>query len=131
MSHLVDTDWVADYLKARPDAVQVLRGLISTGVAISLITYGEIYEGISFGRDPKLEEAGFRRFLRFADVVPLNRGIMRQFATLRGTLRIQGLMIGDMDILIAATARYHNMTLLTRNVRHFQRNSGLSLYGMT
>ena len=53
---------------------------------------------------------------------------MRRFALIRGDLRYRGELIGDPDILIAATALHHNLTLVTGNVRHFQRIAGLALY---
>jgi predicted nucleic acid-binding protein len=37
-------------------------------------------------------------------VLPLTEESMKRFATLRGELRAQGLLIGDLDLLIAATA---------------------------
>ena len=127
MSHLIDSDWVADYLKGIPTAVQRVSTLANDGVAISLITYGEIYEGIYYGRDPRAAEGVFRQFLRFAAVLPLNRAIVRRFADVRGSLRQQGIIIADMDLLIGVTALHHSLTLLTRNVRHFQRIPGLVL----
>jgi tRNA(fMet)-specific endonuclease VapC len=129
--YLIDTDWVAEYLKAIPEAVQTLQHLALSGIAVSLVTYGEIFEGITFGRNSKEETAGFRQFLRLANVVPLNRSVMHRFANIRGDLRQRGLLIGDMDILIAATALYHNLTLVTHNVRHFQRIPSLLLYPNT
>ncbi len=127
MTYLVDSDWVADYLKGRSEALHFLRSLGAEGLAISLITYGEIYEGIYYGPDPKSHEAGFRRFLQWVDVLPLNQRIMQRFARVRGQLRKQGLLIGDPDILIAATALHHNLTLVTRNLDHFQRIADLKL----
>ncbi len=50
MTHLVDSDWVADWLKGRPQAVQLLSSLGQGNLAISLITFGEIYEGVYFGK---------------------------------------------------------------------------------
>jgi predicted nucleic acid-binding protein len=46
MSYLVDTHHVADWLKGREAAVSLLTMLRSSGLAISLISYGEIYECI-------------------------------------------------------------------------------------
>jgi len=43
MRYLVDSDWVAEYLVEREPAVTLLA---PEGIAISLMTYGEIYEGI-------------------------------------------------------------------------------------
>ncbi len=50
MTYLVDSDYVADWLKGRSAAIQLLTTLRQDGLAISDITYGEIYEGIYYGR---------------------------------------------------------------------------------
>ena len=121
MKYLVDSDWVVDYLAGKQQAVSLLTSVWQDGIAISLITFGEIYEGIYYGRDPQRSEAVFRQFLRSVDVLPLNRSIMQRFAHIRGDLRQRGQLIGDPDILIAATALYYNLTLLTRNKNHYQR----------
>jgi tRNA(fMet)-specific endonuclease VapC len=41
---------------------------------------------------------------------------------------MRGRLISDMDLLIAATAMHHNLTLVTRNHRHFERVPNLRLY---
>lgn len=128
MSYLVDTDWVVSYLKGRPDAVKLLTSLSAQGLSISLITYGEIYDGIYHGLDPRKHEQIFLQFLRDVDLHPLDVNIMRTFAHLRGQLRAVGQIMGDFDLLIAATALNHNLTLVTGNLRHFQRVPGLSIY---
>ncbi len=53
MKYLVDSDYVADYLSARPHATELLATLTKEGTTISLITFGEISEGIYYGRDPQ------------------------------------------------------------------------------
>lgn len=50
MSYLLDTDRIVEYLKGRKDAIQLITSLRYEGLAISLITYGEVYEGIYRGR---------------------------------------------------------------------------------
>ncbi|HEX9989783.1 MAG TPA: type II toxin-antitoxin system VapC family toxin [Chloroflexia bacterium] len=128
MSYLIDTDWVVAALKGRADAQTLLTSLSEEGLAVSLITYGEIYEGIYHGADPLRHEQVFLAFLRDVDILPLNESIMQEFARVRGELRAQGNLIGDFDLLIAATAIHHDLTLVTRNTAHFQRVPNLSLY---
>ena len=128
MSYLVDTDWVVEYLKGRELAATTLPQLRHDGLAVSLITFGEVYEGIYSGRDPERHEEIFLRFLRRAQVLPLNRTIRRHFALIRGQLRSRGQLIGDLDLLIAATALHHDLTLVTHNLRHFSRIPSLKLY---
>src|SRR5947209_19561774 len=121
MKYLVDTDWIVDYLVGKQQAISLLSSAWQDGIAISLITLGEIYEGIYYGRDPQRSEVVFRQFLRSVDILPLNRSIMQRFGRIRGDLRQRGQLIGDPDILIAATALYYDLILLTRNQKHFQR----------
>ena len=128
MTYLVDTDWVVDYLKGKKPATKLFTSLAKNGLAISLITFGEIYEGIYYAENPKISELGFRNFLRFVDILPLNRQIMKRFARIRGNLRQKGRIIGDPDILIASTTIFHNLTLLTRNLKHYQRIPDLKLF---
>lgn len=128
MSYLIDTDWVIFALKGRPEAQRLLTKLSVDGLAVSLITYGEIYEGIYHGGDPRKHEQAFLAFLRGVHLLSLNRRIMKRFASVRGELRAQGTVIPDADILIGATAVIYNLTLITGNTRHFTRIPGLSLY---
>jgi tRNA(fMet)-specific endonuclease VapC len=121
-------DLVAAYLKGKTDATTLLNRLSSDGLAISVITNGEICEGIYLGLDPKRRERGFLEVLREVRMLPLQRQIMKHFARLRGDLRRRGQLISDMDLLIVATATTHNLTLVTGNKKHFQRVPGLSLY---
>jgi tRNA(fMet)-specific endonuclease VapC len=131
MSYLIDTDYVVDYLVGKTDVISFLDALSETDSAISLITQGEVYEGIYYGRDPQKGEDGFQQFLRLVDILPLNTSIMQRFARIRGELRRTGNIIGDFDILIAATALFHNLTLVTRNLKDYQRIAGLKLYNIT
>lgn len=128
MSYLVDTDIVIGWLKGRQREVALLRELSQDELAISLITYGEIYEGLYYGRDVQSHTALFGQFLRWVDVLPLNRPIMRRFAQVRGQLRQSGQLINDSDLLIAATALHHDLTIVTHNLRHFSRIPHLRLY---
>jgi predicted nucleic acid-binding protein len=95
-----------------------LRALAQEGIGISLITFGEIYEGIYYGRDQHKAEIVFRQFLRMAETLPLTQTIMPRFAQI----------IGDFDMLIAATALYHALIVVTRNMKDSQRIPQLRLY---
>ncbi len=129
MTYLVDSDWVADYLKGRQHAVQLLDSLFPDGMVISIITFAEIYEGIYYGSDPKRNEETFARFLRGVDVLGINRPVARRFAVVRGALREAGQLIPQPDIFIAATALHYDLSLVTRNLSDFQRIPDLRLHG--
>lgn len=129
MNYLLDTDIVADWLEDRAYAVTMVSSLASEGsLFISLISYGELYEGIYYSRDPNASEKAFLTFLHHVEIMPVDTTIMEQFAMIRGQLRATGRIIGDFDLLIAATAMKHGLTLVTRNLRHFDRIPGLVIY---
>jgi tRNA(fMet)-specific endonuclease VapC len=106
MRYLVDTDVVVDYLYGNPDAQQLLAALAPTGLAISIITYLEIYEGIYVSRDPKQAEATFRLLLQGLTVVPVSRTVAKQTARVRSGLRRQRAQVTHraLDLIIAGTA---------------------------
>jgi tRNA(fMet)-specific endonuclease VapC len=128
VKYLIDSDWVADYLIGRPPAVDLIRRLSNEGIAISVITLGEVYEGIYYGSDPTRNESVFQQFLLGSDVIDVDSAVARQFAMLRGHLRQRGLLVPQPDILIAATAIEFDLELVTRNLRHFLRMPGLRLH---
>lgn len=94
---------------------------------MSIISYGEIYEGIYHAPNPGQQEKGFLALLDAITVVNLTRDIMRAFAMMRMELRTSGQLIGDLDTLIAATAHEIGALLVTRNRKHFERIPGLIL----
>jgi tRNA(fMet)-specific endonuclease VapC len=128
MNYLVDTDYTADYLKGYERATTVLTTLFAQGIGISIITFAEVYEGIYFGEKKTQHETGFRNLLKSTPVLGITRPFARQFARIRGTLRTRGQLITDPDILIAATAINHNLTLVTRNIKDYQRIPNLTIY---
>ncbi|HEY7909570.1 MAG TPA: type II toxin-antitoxin system VapC family toxin [Thermomicrobiales bacterium] len=125
MKYLVDIDWVIDALANIPAAITPLRQLAHDGIAVSMISFGELYDGAYGSRVPLTEIARIQQFLSSYPVINLSDAIMDRFAQTRTLLRSQGMLIPNMDILIALA---HNLTLLTRNVRHFQRIPGLARY---
>jgi tRNA(fMet)-specific endonuclease VapC len=128
MRYLIDSDVVAGYLKGQDSARILLEPLFPDGLAISIITYAEVYEGVYYGRDRRRHEQGFRAFLRAVAVLYLTQVVARRYAVLRGRLRQQGQLIDQPDLFIAATALQHDLILVTRNRQHFERVPGLQLH---
>jgi predicted nucleic acid-binding protein len=53
MSYLIDTDIIVGWLKGRQEEVALLSKISQEGIAISLITQDEVYEGVCYGRNPE------------------------------------------------------------------------------
>src|SRR5215211_2171279 len=128
MKYLIDSDVIVNHLNGQRENIELLTELVDSGLATSLMSYAEIYEGILWHYRPSNLESQFLTFLRWVRVLGFDEEMMRRFAAIRGRLRRNGTPLPDADLLIATTALHHDLTLVTRNRRHFERIDGLKLY---
>jgi len=121
VSYLIDTDWIIDHFNKIERVTKKLEELAPGGLALSIISLAELYEGIYYSRDPTRSERTLKDFLASGVVIlGINEGICKIFGIERGKLRKQGKLIGDFDLLIASTCLYHDLSLLTNNRKHFE-----------
>ena len=127
MRYLVDTDWVIHYLHGVEVVIRRLDDLTPDDLGVSIVSLAELYEGILGSMDSQDGERGLVDFLSDVPVVDLDDETCRIFGRERRRLRADGNLIGDMDLLIGATALRHGLTLLSNNRRHFERIEGLAI----
>lgn len=129
MSVLIDSDVAADYLVAQTEAVELLTRLRRTGLAISAITYMEVTEGVAGSRSPQATGQAMRRFMRGTRVIVVGRAVAERAAAIRLDLRHRNRPVAGrvLDLIVAATAIEHGLTLVTRNLRDYQDIAGLTL----
>ena len=56
--YLIDTDWIIDHLNGVPAVSARLRELQPAGLAASIISLAELYEGVEFSPEPQDEAGG-------------------------------------------------------------------------
>ena len=127
LSFLIDTDWVIDHLNAVAEVTRRLKELEPQGLALSIISAAELWEGVYFSRDQKRSQVMLGAFLSGVTILNLDEEVCKRFGHLRGSMRKRGQVMGDFDLLIAATALRHNLTLLTNNRKHFAGIAGLQI----
>jgi len=124
MPYLLDTDILsAIRRKHRDPNLEIwLRSLNSTDVFLSVVTLGEVERGIILQRRTNPEfAADLERWLDTIllsyeqRILPLTLSIARRWGQLSGELGHN-----NADLMIAATALEHNLTVATRNTRHFE-----------
>ena len=93
---------------------------------ITIITYYEVMKGHEYigARD---RQKVFDEFCRLNNVIPLNQAACRRAAQIYADLRRRGNLIPDADILIAGIALAGDYVLVTQNVKHFRRITGLKV----
>lgn len=99
-------------------------------IALASITASELLAGVY--RADSVErrvrrEAFVEALLARVAVLPFDLPVARVHAQLWAQLTAMGQLIGAHDLLIAATAVAHDHTVLTDNLRDFQRVPGLSV----
>lgn len=120
MSILVDTNVLTELARPRPDprVVEWAGGLSS--VILSAVTIEEVFFGLSAKPSPRIG----RWFEDFLDsdcrVLEVTTPIARHAGILRDQLARRGRPRTQADMLIAATAALHGLTLATRNERDFK-----------
>jgi tRNA(fMet)-specific endonuclease VapC len=129
-AYLVDTDWIIDHLCGIAPVSQKLQALEPAGLAISIISLAELYEGVHYSRDPQRSMAALQQFVAGVVVLPIDEAICDLFGKERGRLRKLGRTIGDCDLFIACTAICHGAALCTNNRRHFEMVEGLALMSL-
>lgn len=128
MKYLIDTDWVIDHFNNVIPTVAKLESLAPEGIAISVISLAELYEGVYFSRDQaKSQQLLDEFFAPDLNVLSINENVCRVFGQQRGKLRKEKNLIDDFDLLIASTALQYNLTILTNNRKHFERIEGLQI----
>jgi predicted nucleic acid-binding protein len=126
---LLDTPILTAFLLGRRPAIDFVGTWAKRNeAATSIIVYGEIIEYLSGRSDFVERRAQLRRVLSGVPPLFLNFSTLEHYAEIRRRLRPPhgpGL-IGDIDILIAATALENEMTLVSTD-RDFERVEGLSV----
>ncbi len=75
MGHLLDTDVVIDFLKGDLPTERLIDPLVQAGIALSMITYMEIYQGIVESPDSAALEVEFEAFLKTVKLLPLSTDV--------------------------------------------------------
>jgi len=121
---LLDTNVVSELRKVRPHGAVVawIEGIADTDLYLSAVTLGEIQAGIEITREQDAAKAA--DIEKWADLVsatynvlPMDTVTFRLWAKL---MHRQSDTVYE-DAMIAASALVHKLTVVTRNVRDFER----------
>ena len=130
MRVLIETTTISDILDRESNTIAHINGLQETDiVAVSLISYGEVWFGIEImpkgqrRREYEREALGL-----FSNMIlePVTQEVSLSYVQIKARLRRMGEIIPEADLWIAATAAAENYTLVTCDA-HFFRVQGLTI----
>ena len=129
--HLLDTNTCIYAIRKRPpDVLRRLNQLGSDEVALSVIVAMELEVGASRTQNPTVAES-VRRWISEFKILPVDDEARPHFARTKAQLLDKGIVIGPMDLLIAAHALALGAILVTNNEREFRRVEGLMIENWT
>lgn len=135
MKYLIDTCVISELAKEKPNkkVISWIRQAAEENLAISSLTFGELYKGISklppSRKKEKLaqwvEEDLQERFKH--RILTIDLQVARTWGEIQGLSEKQGCPMPAIDSLIAATGLAHGLTVVTRNTADMK-PSGASLF---
>jgi tRNA(fMet)-specific endonuclease VapC len=134
LNYLIDTNIISEIISKKPNqnVINFLNNLNHNNIFLSVITIGEIKYGINrlpqSKRKLQLQDWFNELLVKYKNnIIDINLHIMNTWADINSITKSQGISLSIMDSLIASSALYHNLILVTRNTKDFENISNLNL----
>lgn len=127
LRYMLDTNIVIYVIKRRPMVVLEIFNKYAGQMCISSITLGELIHGVEKSNDPFRNLRKVEDFISRLEVVEYENDAAAHYGEIRANLEKKGTPIGVNDLHIAGHARSLSLTLVTNNLREFERVEGLRL----
>ena len=127
MAYLIDTDTIIFALRNDKNVLTKFQENKDIPISISMITYAELIFGAKRSQNGQKNMIKVNHIRDIYPIEALNEGVMEVFADTKAKLIERGIRIDDMDLLIAATAIYNDLTLVTNNTKHFKNIPNLKI----
>lgn len=125
--YLLDTDTLIYFFKGIGEVEKNLFLRSPRDIFVSSLVLYELQVGIAKSNNPQKREKQLATLLEQIHVIYFTEREAKVSALLRAELEKKGTPIGPIGILIAGTAKAHNLTLVTHNTKEFRRVDGLTL----
>jgi tRNA(fMet)-specific endonuclease VapC len=124
-----DTDVLSAVLRRDPPLALVRRlaRLPASEQSTTAINVGELVYGAARRGSPNLTERVRELIDSAISIIPFDRRSAEVYGELRAALEQEGRRLDEPDLRIAAIVRSRGLTLVTGNLRHFDRVPGLRL----
>ena len=128
MRYMLDTNICIYLIKKKPRRVlEKLKKLAVSDVAVSAVTLAELEYGVAKSSRQEQNSEALNAFVAPLEIISFDDRAACRYGEIRAHLERQGKVIGGLDMLIAAHASSLALTLVTNNIREFERIPGLEL----
>lgn len=121
MKYLLDTNICIGILNDKePELREKVRSLKKSDVAICSVIKAELFYGAKKSQHRTKNEQRLEIFFSQVQSLPFDDESAEHYGALRALLEQAGSPIGANDLMIAAVAQQHKLTVVTRNEREFK-----------
>lgn len=126
--YLLDTNICIYIIKQKPVSVlKRFEALPLGSMSMSLVTFGELQHGALRSRNRDTATGILDELAEYIPVLAMSNDVATAYANTRADLAAKGTPIGNNDLWIAAHAITLGYTLVSNNVKEFERVEGLKL----
>jgi len=124
--YMLDTNMCIYIIKKRPiGLLEKFNSIPQNRLYISVVTYAELQYGIERSSSKKMNQKIIDDFVSHLTVLSWEMEAARQYGKIRSDLEKDGTPIGNMDLLIAAHALSKKCTIVSNNLKEFNRVKNL------
>ncbi len=127
MKYMLDTNTVIYAVNKNEKVIERILECDLDDLCISSITLAELEYGVCNSEKQYYNRMVLMMFLSKFSIVDFDALAAKEYGDIKSSLKKQGNIIGPNDLLIAAHARSCDLTLVTNNVREFERVEGLKI----
>jgi tRNA(fMet)-specific endonuclease VapC len=124
--YLLDTNICVFLFRNKYDVAQKMDKIGAENCYISSVTVAELKYGLEYGGATSKSRKRLDDFLSCINIVTFESCI-DTYAREKSRLRKEGLLIDDFDLLIGCAAITQGYTLVTDNIKHFERIKNLKI----
>ncbi|MGK5085229.1 type II toxin-antitoxin system VapC family toxin [Bdellovibrionota bacterium FG-1] len=120
MKYLLDTNICIGIINGKePKLREKLISLSKGDVVICSVVKAELLYGVKKSQLRAKNESRLEVFFSQLPSLPFDDASADQYGSLRALLEQAGITVGSNDLMIAAIAQQHRLTVVTRNEREF------------
>lgn len=123
---LLDTNIVIAFFKKDIVISEKVISLIDQ-IALSTLVIAELDYGAKVSQKSKENLIKLYSFIELVTVIPFDVECAKMFGTVKSKLRLLGKPTGEVDALLAAIVIAYDITLVTKNSKHFENIEGLKI----
>ena len=120
---VIDTDTISYFLRGN-ESVKAKFIAHQNKLASTTVNYSELIYGLT-KKDSKQYLPKVERIFENIKLYSFDKKSAKTFGILKATMQQKGIVVADMDLMIASIAMAYDEVLISNNLKHFSKIEGL------